>query len=323
MNQLDFYTGIYYHLKNYCMPTWVMGVPRFVLRKIAYRFLPKYLSEPRINTGNKAEDLIVSFTSFPARINNVWQVVECMLRQTLLPSKIILWLSKDQFPNREAIPVSLLSREGEIFEIRMVDGDIRSHKKYLYVCREYSDSTVMLIDDDILYPSNLVEQMYCTFKREKGKVICNWGNIIMYNADGTPLPYKEWKIEYDYTENADFFFGSGGGLMFQPSRLYKDLTNIELALKIVPLADDIWLNAMVRLAGVGIVKLKSGLVLPVQSGENNTNLADSNLNQGGNDKQLMALNNYYLNTIGIEPFSVKCIKKYEKDSNAISLRSFV
>ena len=44
---------------------------------------------------------IVSFTSFPAMINYVSKVLQRMLIQTVKPDEIILWLSIEQFPQKE------------------------------------------------------------------------------------------------------------------------------------------------------------------------------------------------------------------------------
>ena len=76
--------------------------------------------------------IIVSLTSFPARIGVVWMVVESLMHQTLKPHKIILWLSKEQFSTIESLPKKLLAQRERGLEIRLVDGDIRSHKKYIY-----------------------------------------------------------------------------------------------------------------------------------------------------------------------------------------------
>lgn len=90
-----------------------------------------YSSKYTVVSNYGGGKIIVSLTSFPARINNVWLVVECMLRQTVHADKIILWLSKDQFPSDDCIPFSLKKRISDVFEIRMVSGDIRSHKSII------------------------------------------------------------------------------------------------------------------------------------------------------------------------------------------------
>ena len=61
----------------------ILSPIRYVVRNRAYKVLSRYLSQPAKNSVEPCKGLIVSLTSFPARIDNVWQVVECMLRQPL------------------------------------------------------------------------------------------------------------------------------------------------------------------------------------------------------------------------------------------------
>lgn len=217
-----------------------------------------------------------------------------MMRQTYQPAKIILWLSKEQFPDGSCIPASLKDREGDIFEIRIAEGDIRSHKKYHYVSKEYPDSLVFLIDDDIYYPTDILERTMKTHQNHPEAVICNYGYHMSYNDKGELMPYNEWPIEHSYSMDDDLFFGSGGGTLFKPSWLYKDLTNIELAMKLTPIADDIWLNAMVSMAGREKILLPNGKILPVFIKED-VKLATQNKEQNGNDKQLHDIITHYKN----------------------------
>lgn len=217
-----------------------------------------------------------------------------MMRQTYRPAKIILWLSKDQFPDGSSIPASLREREGDMFEIRIVEGDIHSHKKYHYVSKEYSDSLIFLIDDDIYYPTDILERTMTAHKKHPEAIICNYGYHIRYNENGELMPYNSWPKEYEYSTGDDLFFGSGGGTLFKSSWLHEDLTNIELAMRLTPIADDIWLNAMVSLAGREKILLPNGLILPVLI-EENVKLASQNKGQNGNDEQINSIMAHYKN----------------------------
>lgn len=295
MNPLTFFTKAYSRLHNYsAVPFWVLTPMRKVVRFGANRVLPHYLLKPRkINKieGTIETKVIVSLTSFPARIDNVWQVVECMMRQTLTPAKIILWLSKEQFPIPEGIPVTLREREGDMFEIRLVDGDIRSHKKYYYVSTEFPNSLVFLADDDIYYPTTILERTVNAYNLHPNAIICNYGYHIGYKGDGNMKPYNSWKKEFHYSESNDLFFGSGGGTLISPAFLHKELTNMEKAIELAPIADDIWLNAVVKLSGKKIVLLDNGMILPVYN-RNDEKLASVNKEQSQNDVQLEAVTNY-------------------------------
>lgn len=303
MNKLDLLVKTYSKLHNYKgIPYWVLAPYRRLVRSIANCQLPKYLSNGNRGTAKKQTDIIVSFTSFPARIDNVWLVVECMLRQVYQPKKIILWLSKEQFSSKDDLPKSLLERENSIFEIRFVDEDIRSHKKYYYVSKEYPDSLILLIDDDLYYPTDMLEKMVKEYKKYPNSFISRYGFFRMYDIKGNLLPYKEWKEISGKSNDRHLFFGSGGGTLFKPNTLYEDLTNKDLFLRLTPIADDIWLNAMVELAGLSIKKIKFGLILPIKGGEENITLCSENVSNGYNDIQINNVIDYYKQELGRELF---------------------
>ena len=181
-----------------------------------------------------------------------------------------------------------------MFEIRIVEGDIRSHKKYHYVSKEYHDSLIFLIDDDIYYPTDILERTMKAHQKYPDAIICNYGYHISYKENGEMMPYNSWPKEYGFSTGFDLFFGSGGGTLFKPSWLHEDLTNIDLAMKLTPIADDIWLNAMVSMTGREKVMLPNGLILPVPIKEN-IKLASQNKGQSQNDEQINSIMAHYNN----------------------------
>lgn len=292
MDILKLVTNFYrWQYDRWGLPYWVMTPLRRITRVITNKVLPRYLAKSQRIKYTKEVDVIVSMTSFPARIDNVWQVVECMLRQTYRPRKIILWLSKDQYPSLKYVPNSLISRLSEIFEIRLVDDDIRSHKKYQYVSREYSNSLIFLIDDDIYYSPTIIERTIKEAEKHPRSIICNYACKVTYK-DFCAQPYNLWKRVVKNDASSDLFFGSGGGTLFCPKWMYPDLTNIELAMTLTPTADDIWLNAMARLMFVPIIYISSGPLLSIKNKVNEC-LCSINNGQGKNDEQIEKLNNYY------------------------------
>lgn len=299
MNILNLFTEFYAYQRNY------KGVPFFFLsplrrftRYLASFLLPYYLKNTSRTDPQIIVDVVVTFTSFPARIDKVWQVVECMLRQTYRPRKIILWLSLEQFPDRQSIPCSLCELEGDIFEIRLVSGDIRSHKKYYYASLDFFESLLFIIDDDIYYPTNILERTIKEYRRFPKSVISNYAFNIIRDENGICKPYRTWKECHKYSRGMDVFFGSGGGTLVNPSLLYKDLTRIDLALKLTPIADDVWLNAMCRLANVEIVVIQKGLFLPIIRRKNvilsSVNLSYYDSEMCKNDEQLRKVEEYYI-----------------------------
>ena len=45
-------------------------------------------------------------------------------------------------------------------DIRFVDGDLRSHKKYFYAFQEFTEKVIVTVVDDALYPEELTKALW-------------------------------------------------------------------------------------------------------------------------------------------------------------------
>lgn len=243
--------------------------------------------------------IIVSLTTFPARINKIYLVIESLLRQSVLPDKIILWLSEEQYCSLDELPHSLLRLQNHGLEIRIVEGDRRSHKKYLYTLIEHPEDILVTVDDDIIYRSTMLEELMAQHRLFPDAIIAQYTHNMLYEADGSLKAYNRWvnnAAQGDY-----LFFGSGGGTLFPPKSLHKDVTDVETAMRVCPAADDIWLNAMARLAKTPIIHSdRYTVVLPVLNRLAQPLSADNMTN--GNDVQLRKIIDYCNVQYGTNPF---------------------
>lgn len=310
-NQLDKYVGIYQLL---WYKTKLLSMPRFLIRRKASQKIPKWLSAPYTDRnilkaseylGERGinKSVIVSLTSFPARINEVWQVIECMKRQSIKPDKIFLWLSRKQFPEQE-IPVNLSALIDDTFEVVFVDDDYKSHKKYYYAFSQFPNDLIVLLDDDIYYPTNTIELFIREYLLKPNCIYVRYGCEMKFDKKGKLLPYNDWWHENtNRVESYSFFFGSGGGTMVCPSLLNEDVLNIKVAMDIAPSADDVWLNAMALLSHMLKIKIQFGIFLPVAI-KNNEELYVSNVFDGQNDLQIKKVQDYCYNKYQVDVFSL-------------------
>lgn len=276
-----------------CKRIKVDSVFRRILMYIAILYLRLTSKSAKISDTQVFPRIIVSLTTFPARINKVWMTIYTLINQSLSPDKIILYLSKEQFADKSDLPKKLLRLQEKGLEIRFVNGDYKSHKKYLYAFQDYPDDFVMLADDDILYPSNTVERLRDGLV--ENVVHCSYGSKIMYTTTGEPFPYVKWQgVNDELYEGPDLFFGSGGGTMLKPSNLPDITTDIKTAMKLCPTADDVWLNAMCRLANMRIKKVRCGLIFPTNLGDKET-LCKTNVGNNQNDVQIKNIQNSFNN----------------------------
>lgn len=270
---------------------------RIIIAKLLTQYiLPTYLKIfPIKKNKNIQKGLIVSLTSFPARIHNLWIVIESILNQTLQPEKIILWLSSLEFKDKTQLPKMLLKLQTKGLEIRFVEENIMSHKKYFYAIKEFPQSYIVTIDDDILYHSSLIENLF-RLSMQQNAVVCNYARYIN-DTNGKINNYTKWpviKSEHDepiYAPN--IFFGSGGGTIFPPNSLHPDVLKRSLFLELTPRADDIWLNAMCRINNSKIIYLNSKYsLLPIES-SNSSKLSTENIGNNLNDVQIKNICDYY------------------------------
>lgn len=311
---INFFDCLYSHIRGH--NRWVLKLRgyssfRYSIRSLANFFLPVFFrltskSSRNCVTGNalgpNGLGVIVSLTTYPGRINTVWLAIETLLRQSVKPDAVILWLSKDQFPDLSGLPRSLLKLVDRGLRIELRDGDIRSHKKYYFARREYPNATLILADDDIFYPTTMLKDLLDLSKRHQGKVICRFGKLMKWAAGGQLSPYGAWGNVNDSLARKDVFFGSGGGVLIPPSAVHCDLLNEDAFLEHCPLADDIWLNAMCRLVSPEMVTSpKTFSLLPVVSSDK-SDLSSINNGEQMNDRQLEQVRAYCLRLHGVDPF---------------------
>lgn len=271
---------------------------------IVYRFIKIFLNlyypiYCRLNRDYRyietKENVIISLTTFPARINSVWLIIETLLRQTYRPQKIILWLAKSQFDSKEKLPKKLLKQEKRGLEIRFCEDDLRSHKKYYYTMKNYPDYFIITVDDDTFYPENLVENLFAAHNRNPGSICCNLGHSIVVK-DGKIAPYKEWKLRAEGCDEPSHFLVPIGceGVLYPPNSLNNNIFDKKQITELCFLADDLWLKAMATLNNVKAVKCQSNTITYVNLLTSEiSSLNKINVGQNMNDKQMENLLNQY------------------------------
>ena len=198
--------------------------------------------------------VVVSLTSFPARIGQLHLTLKSLLWQTWLPERIVVWLSKEEFPRqKDELPGELLAMEANGVEFRFVPGNLRSHKKYYYAFREYPDQTVITVDDDLIYPRRTLERLLLLSYRHPGAICANIIRQIVTDK-GSFVPYKRWEKPIEMPENCSLRnVGIGCGGICYPPRWYGDeLFDAQLIASCCPAADDLWLKANQLKHGVSV-----------------------------------------------------------------------
>lgn len=238
-----------------------------------------------------SNDIIVSLTSFPARIQFVSQVIDSIFNQTVKVDKVVLWLAEDQFPYREnSLPIQLLEQAKHGLEIRWCD-DLKPHKKYYYTMEEFPDSIVITIDDDVIYSNNLVETLLNSYIKYPYAVSAMRAHLMTFGSNGNVLPYKYWKREYKWSgEPSMSLLATGiGGVLYPPHIMCDELFNKNAIKELCINADDLWLKIMQVIVHTPVVVADKPQKLTCIDGTQETALWKNNDSLGENDTQLLRI----------------------------------
>jgi hypothetical protein len=240
-----------------------------------------------INTEPREEQYLVSLTSFPARIDDVWIAIECLLKQTFKPDKIILWLAITQFPDKK-IPDSLKKLQPRGLEVRFCEEDLRAHKKYFYTLKEFPNAHIITVDDDLYYDNGLLENLYILHKKYPQHIATNRAHKMIFTSNNETKLYRKWGHNVSSKNASHLLFATGGGGTLYPANsLHAETCNKEVFKNVCFMADDIWLKCMALKQGTKVVTNtiynKDPLTIRKSQMEK---LVSANVLSGGNDKQL-------------------------------------
>lgn len=202
------------------------------------------------------QKIIVSLTSYPKRIAKVQKVIESIFKQNRKADQIILYLSKDEFPQREQnLPKKLTSLLGSNgFSIIWVSGNLRSHKKYFYSLQGY-ENIVITIDDDICYAKTMIDDLMIGYKKFPQAVVARRVRTMLIKEDHL-VKYQDWDNlpgQYVGQPRNDLCAVGVGGVLYPPkcaSNWWFDKEEIENLAKD---QDDLWLKFHEIVDGIPVV----------------------------------------------------------------------
>lgn len=287
------------------------SIKRLFIRLTANTILPLYLILTSKSSKNKLSDteieerkkLIVTLTSFPARIGRVWLTIESILRQEVKPDKLYLWLSREQFASLEVLPSLLLKQQARGLKIILCDDDLKPHKKYFYAMQKHPNDDIITVDDDTMYGSQTVKILVETSKKYPNSICGNRCEKIAV-TDGTIENYNSWERLQTAQEPSFFLFATGmGGVLYPPKVLNEILFDVDAIKKTCLIADDVWLNAMAQVNGTKTTRTHTPIdkYLHIMF-RKNSSLTRVNVKQNLNDIQIENVRSYCINVYKFDPY---------------------
>ncbi|MCL2261253.1 MAG: glycosyltransferase [Fibromonadales bacterium] len=226
---------------------------------------------------------IVSLTSYGKRLQTTAPIaIASILCGNTLPDRIILWVSKE-----DKVPMQDLEKKG--LEIRCCE-NLGPYTKLIPALHEFSNDYIITADDDLLYPKNWLEQIMEYHKAHPNKIICHRVHEIRVDCEHNLLPYNNWNWCAEPQEHERIFPTGCGGILYPPHCLHKDVLDKNLFMKLTPKNDDVWYWAMALINGSSYIVIKNGYSNSIiDIGAQDSALKNSNVDEGRNDQQLLAV----------------------------------
>lgn len=207
------------------------------------------------------EQVIVSMTSFPAAIGFAARAVQSILNGSVLPDKLVLYLTFSQFTDTK-IPDSLLklAEESPVFEIRDYPRDIRSYRKLIPALRDFPDAVIVTVDDDVAYHPDMLRDLLDLHAMQPDAVLAHRAKRIKPGA-----PYRKWPKYrwYDFVfrkihRNVHNIQTGVGGVLYPPHALRQEMIDEDIFTRIAPTTDDLWFWAAAVANGRCVIPVPFG-----------------------------------------------------------------
>lgn len=201
------------------------------------------LPDSRIVGLNPGNGIIVSVTSYGKRVTDALPyMLYSLLRQSLLPERIVVWLDRDKWDDSK-LPGLLLKFQKLGVEFQYCE-DLRSYTKLIPALIMFPNNPIITMDDDFYYHPDCIKWITDAYiQSDKKTVLGQWG-CIPEKRDGKYVPYNEWRdCKYGKEDSPVSIYGCAG-CCYPPYIFDDEIRKKDIFLKLCPSADDIWFWAM-------------------------------------------------------------------------------
>lgn len=248
---------------------------------------------PRLEKGDPK--LVVSLTSHGSRISTVHLAVRSVLMQSVIPDAIVLYLDNES--SDVELPSSLLELQDVGLQIRKGVPNLRAHNKYHYAMQEYPNACIVTIDDDVVYPGDLLESLWSGHQRYPDSIVSCRVHRIVFDEHGEMRPYSEWEHEWkgSILEDRKSFVATGVGGVLYPAGVFGPIAfDVSLVQSLAPYCDDIWLKMMATYYKVPIkyAPKSTNQIFEIPNTQD-VALVHMNVSGGENDREIACLIDYF------------------------------
>lgn len=199
----------------------------------------------------KKHPIIISFTTIDSRIDHIKPMIDSLLEQTLPADKINLYISQEKGVLNKGIEQKqipeFIKNLVDLKKINLIfTKDLGPHTKLIPCLKEHwnQDCIIITVDDDRIYPNNLVETFYKYYLKEN--CIITYRSKKMVFENNNLLSIKKY-LRWPKAHGKDLFnFALGvDGVLYKPEFFTEQIFD-EKGIMCSAREDDVWFN-LIRL----------------------------------------------------------------------------
>ncbi|STO96747.1 hypothetical protein [Helicobacter canis] len=237
--------------------------------------------------------VLVSLTSFPARLPYLHHTLYSILTQDYKDFHIALFLSSSEIaPSKLPLILKIFARLG-LLSIHFVEENLRAYKKLFYALQLYPEHIIITIDDDQIYAPNTISLLLESYARFPRAIHTNWTYDAAFLAEILGIdPAQYLPIIKENSPHLALASVGVSGVLYPPSPFSQEFFNTQAIVSLAPYNDDLWFYVMSVLNDVPKVLVKNALEHPKESSiaiDESPNLWEINCEQHRNYDQLRAL----------------------------------
>jgi len=202
----------------------------------------------------------LNITTTSNRLDLCAQTIWSFLNQTLKPSKINVWVSKEPYLIDEGVQeepawVQELRKISDIIEFRWTENTGPYRKLFPALQAANEDTILVYADDDTIYKSRWLEKLISKFNSYGGKhVIASRCRELGRRGWAGKKSYMLLSlIRKERLLKENFLVTGVGGVVLKPSHIATEFWSNTDFLKVCPKADDIWISKILERSGSSVV----------------------------------------------------------------------
>ncbi|WP_349570853.1 glycosyltransferase family A protein [Azotobacter salinestris] len=204
--------------------------------------------------------IAVNITTTHDRLDLCSQTVWSLLNQSLLPDRIVVWVSREAYlmdtgVNEEPAWVGELNKIKDIVEFRWTPNTGPYRKLFPALGEAGEEQIIVYADDDVVYKENWLKLLVAKFRTHREeKIIASRVRLSRRNIFGRHKTYMLWPVIKKETElDAGYLITGVGGVILKKRHIKECFLGNQDYLSICPQTDDLWISEIVARSGTPVV----------------------------------------------------------------------